>query len=61
MTAGAITSTSWLQFLVLIMAAYPDVQKKAHEEIDRVVGPNHSPTLDDLQRLPYVEAIIKEV
>lgn len=43
------------------MVLYPDVQKKAREEIDRVVGPNRLPTFSDRKNLPYIEALIKEV
>ncbi|KAK7441011.1 hypothetical protein VKT23_016792 [Stygiomarasmius scandens] len=43
------------------MAQNPDVQRKAQEEIDAVVGPEQLPTLSGRGRLPYVEAVIKEV
>jgi len=39
---------------------YPEVQSKAFEEIDRVVGHNQLPTLADLEDLPYIEALWKE-
>ncbi|KAF7333382.1 putative cytochrome P450 [Mycena venus] len=34
--------------------------KKAHEEIDRVVGGDRLPTLDDLENMPYIRAMILE-
>jgi len=43
------------------MAQNPDVQRKAQEEIDTNIGPDRLPTLSDLDKLPYVEAVIKEV
>jgi cytochrome P450 len=43
------------------MTLYPDVQVKASEEIDAVLGPGHLPRIDDRTRLPYVEAIYLEV
>lgn len=43
------------------MAIYPEVQRKAQEEIERVVGPNKLPTFADRERLPYINAIVKEV
>jgi hypothetical protein len=46
---------------VLVLVAYPDAQKKAHEEIDRVVGEHRMPTLEDLEYMPYIRAMILEV
>jgi hypothetical protein len=46
---------------VLIMTAHPEVQKKAHAELDAVVGLDRTPKLADIEHLPYVQAIIKEV
>jgi cytochrome P450 len=45
----------------LAMALYPDVQKKAQAEIDSVIGPGRLPRLADRERLPYTEALTKEV
>jgi len=42
------------------MAMYPEVQKKAHMEIDEVIGPSRLPTSDDRNSLPYINALIKE-
>ena len=39
---------------------YPKAQSKAFEEIDHVVGHNRLPTLEDLEDLPYIEALWKE-
>lgn len=44
----------------LAMTVYPEVQVKAREEVDRVVGSHRLPTLDDRASLPYVEAVVKE-
>lgn len=43
------------------MQLYPEVQRKAQEELDRVVGTDRLPRLADRPNLPYIEAIIKEV
>ncbi|KAJ7603367.1 cytochrome P450 [Roridomyces roridus] len=50
----------FLHSLILALMAYPEVQRKAHEEMDRIVGDQRMPTLDDLQRMPYIRAIILE-
>ncbi|KAJ3929506.1 MAG: cytochrome P450 [Lentinula lateritia] len=59
--AGAHTPVSALMFWVLAMVAHPHVQKKAQEELDRVVGRDRLPNLSDRPNLPYIEAILKEV
>ncbi|KIJ54070.1 hypothetical protein M422DRAFT_241328 [Sphaerobolus stellatus SS14] len=57
--AGAGTSLSGLLTLIFAMVQYPEAQKKAQEEIDRIVK-NHLPTLDDRARLPYTNAFCEE-
>ena len=42
------------------MSLYPDVQKKAQEELDRVVGPNRLPDFDDYEKLTYIRAVSLE-
>lgn len=44
----------------LVMTLHPQVQRKAQEEIDRVIGTHRLPTFDDRDSLPYVEAVVKE-
>ncbi|KAK3306256.1 cytochrome P450 [Chaetomium strumarium] len=58
--AGSDTTSSTLYAFVQAMLLYPDVQKKAHEEIDRVAGPDRMPTMDDERQLQYIRAIVKE-
>ena len=43
------------------MALFPKVQRKAQEEIDRVVGNDRFPSVEDRKRLPYIDAIVREV
>lgn len=43
------------------MAANPEVQAKAHEELDRVVGSSASPTFEHEKDLPYIRAMVKEI
>ena len=42
------------------MMLYPDVQKKAQEEIDRVVGPQRLPDFTDRDSLPYIDCVMME-
>lgn len=58
--AGSDTTSSTLYAFVQAMVLYPDVQKKAQAEIDRVVGPNRMPTMDDEPDLQYIRGIVKE-
>ncbi|GAB6025376.1 Cytochrome P450 2 sub R member 1 [Chamberlinius hualienensis] len=59
--AGIDTVDSTCMWGVLLLAHNPDVQLKAQNEIDAVVGRHRLPNLDDFPRLPYVEAFILEV
>ena len=43
------------------MLLYPEVQRRGQEELDRVLGRGNLPTFEDMERLPYVTAIYKEV
>ncbi|KAJ6464357.1 cytochrome P450 [Mycena sanguinolenta] len=58
---GADTTVAALSTFFLAMGLYPDVQAKAHIEIDRVVGKDRLPGLSDRASLPYVECLMKEV
>jgi hypothetical protein len=45
----------------IAMITFPDVQKKAQSEIDRVIGSDRLPNYDDQLSLPYVTAVLREV
>ncbi|PVI03088.1 cytochrome P450 [Periconia macrospinosa] len=57
---GSDTSVSAIITFFLAMLLFPDVQKKAQEELDRVIGSDRLPVSADISRLPYIEAIMKE-
>jgi hypothetical protein len=59
-TGGADTSVSTIGGFFLAMSMFPDVQRKAQEEIDRVVGTARLPTAEDRKKLPYVNAVVEE-
>ncbi|KAA1476022.1 cytochrome P450 [Dentipellis sp. KUC8613] len=59
-SAGAETTGGSLNFVFLGLVLNPHVQKRAQEEIDRVVGRGRLPVLDDRPALPYVGAVLRE-
>ncbi|KAJ3574478.1 hypothetical protein NP233_g1744 [Leucocoprinus birnbaumii] len=59
--AGADTSVATSLVFVLAMILYPECQCKAQAEIDAVVGRNRLPDFTDQSKLPYVNALCKEV
>ncbi|KAF8173842.1 cytochrome P450 [Mycena galopus ATCC 62051] len=58
--AGTETTSATVQTAVLALALHPAVQKRAQDEIDAVVGVERMPTIEDMPRLPFVRALIKE-
>jgi hypothetical protein len=42
------------------MMIFPEIQKTAREHLDRVVGPDRLPTLDDVMGLQYIRRCGKE-
>jgi hypothetical protein len=58
MEGGSDTTASFLQIFVLLLTAFPRVQEKLQEEIDRVVGQTALPVLDDFRNLPYLQVPI---
>ncbi|ETW82537.1 cytochrome P450 monooxygenase 14 [Heterobasidion irregulare TC 32-1] len=60
-SAGSDTTISILNALILTMVMFPDIQQRAHAEIDLVIGPDRLPEFSDEGELPYITAIIKEL
>ncbi|EJD49130.1 cytochrome P450 [Auricularia subglabra TFB-10046 SS5] len=58
--ASDTTVSSNLSFF-LAMTLYPDVQRKAQEEIDALTGGERLPVYADREHLPYVNALVKEI
>ena len=42
------------------MVAYPEIQKRAQDELEAVVGRSRCPTFADAPNLPYIQAMVKE-
>jgi hypothetical protein len=59
--AGTDTTVIALSTFLYAMVKYPEFQRKAQEELDRVVGSDQLPDFGDRESLPYVMAIMYEV
>lgn len=59
--AAVETSNVYVQTFVLACVAYPEFMLMAQKEIDDVVGQERMLDFIDLERLPYVHAIVEEV
>jgi Cytochrome P450 len=60
LAAASDTIAAALATFILAMTSFPEIQKKAQEELDRVLC-GRLPTHADITSLPYFSAVIKEV
>ncbi|KAI0822975.1 O-methylsterigmatocystin oxidoreductase [Trametes gibbosa] len=58
---GADTSLFATHAFILAMVQHPEVQRKAQQELDAVIGPDRLPEFSDRESLPYINAVVKEV
>ncbi|CAN9500603.1 unnamed protein product [Ophioblennius macclurei] len=59
--AGTETTATTLNWALLYMIYYPDIQEKVQAEIDAVIGSSRPPAMSDREKLPYTDAVIHEV
>ncbi|EJF64334.1 cytochrome P450 [Dichomitus squalens LYAD-421 SS1] len=59
--AGVETTNAVTHAFVLLMALHPEIQLRAQEELDAVVGQNRLPDFTDRPHLPFINALVKEV
>ncbi|CAI9607240.1 unnamed protein product, partial [Staurois parvus] len=59
--AGTETTSASLEWILLYMMAYPDIQEKCREEIDRIRGDRGYLDYEDRVKMPYTQAFLQEV
>ncbi|XP_071499114.1 cytochrome P450 2U1-like [Diadema antillarum] len=59
--AGSDTTACTIVWSLVIMAFYPDVQRKVHDELDLKIGAKKTLTQHDRTKTPYVVATLQEV
>nr|AID69233.1 cinnamate 4-hydroxylase [Garcinia mangostana] len=56
-----LRSTLWsIEWGIAELVNHPEIQKKLHHELDTILGPGNQITEPDTQKLPYLQAVIKE-
>ena len=58
---GAETTSTVLNWALLILTKYPHIQGKVQDELDQVCGRDRLPNLVDRHSLPYTDAVIHEI
>ena len=58
MAAGLNTTTDALSYAIYHLAGHPEKLQAAQAEVD-AAGPDFCPTLENLERLPYLDACFR--
>ncbi|MEQ2201502.1 hypothetical protein XENOCAPTIV_013426 [Xenoophorus captivus] len=59
--ASQDTLSTALQWIILILVKYPEIQARLQLEVDRVVDQDRLPSIEDQPRLPYIMAFLYEI
>ncbi|XP_054724532.1 cytochrome P450 2J6-like [Uloborus diversus] len=59
--AGSTTVRATMEWTLLTMARFQDVQRRIHEEIDDIIGRERTPNWSDHTLMPFTEAALMEV
>lgn len=58
--AGQDTVSTAMQWILLLLVKFPSIQSKLQEQIDKVVGRDRLPSIEDKSDLAYLDAFIYE-
>ncbi|XP_026570166.1 cytochrome P450 2J6-like [Pseudonaja textilis] len=61
LTAGSETTAGTIQWALLYLVAFPEIQEKCRKEIDSFLGSNSNLQYEDREKLPYTNAVIHEI
>ncbi|XP_068115658.1 cytochrome P450 2J6-like isoform X2 [Hyperolius riggenbachi] len=59
--AGTETTSASLEWCLVYMMAFPDIQEKCRKEIDSIRGDREHVEYEDRVRMPYTQAVLQEV
>ena len=54
-------AVSTIMSFFVAMLLYPDIQKKGQDELDSAIGRERLPSFEDRPRLPFIDAVCKEI
>lgn len=60
-TPEIFQTTATVKTFFLVMCLYPEIQRRAQEELDHVVGTDQLPVMADRSRLPFINNLISEI